>query len=319
MIMFTNPKLRFIPLLIVVTLSFLSWDLDGQTRKNPFEIRNRSVEKIISIVDTTAISSPQDVTHNELKDNQTNQEYKSNPFEVNHIPLRRKDVKVKDVDQKPISSVKKTTSSKGFVYWLLLGALVLLVLATSSQRKLFSNLTRASINENILKLEHRAKKGLSLEYILLYLIYYINGGIFLMLLAHHFAFSPINIQQFLYCALFLIAVYVVKHISLFFVGSIFPIQKETSLYSFAVHVYNGVIGIALFPINLLLTFGDEKVASTTLFIGLGFVGLLLFIRYVRGLAISISYIFNNIILFFIYLCTLEIAPILILVKFLEKL
>lgn len=323
--------------LLVLVILLPTSILFGQNNNNPFEIKNRintpptnpSAAEILSdtsFVPLDTIKSADYYTSTPTSQESNNQSgfkikpSSKNPFEVNHIPLRRKDIKSKSQDKTPQPSGSEVNiqRSKAFIYWLTVVSLVLLVLASSASKNLISTTTKSIFNENILKLNRRTNSNIALGSILLYLIFLINSGIFLMLLWTHYGSGSLSFTTFLKCSSLIAIIYTVRHITLYLFGSIFPLQKESSLYSYTIQVFNAFIGVVLIPINLFLAFGPPNIQSIILLFGLSILSILLIIRYMRGVTISINYIFNNLILFFIYLCILEIAPILLLVKVFSK-
>ena len=108
--------------------------------------------------------------------------------------------------------------------------------------------------------------------------------------------------------------YFIKHAVLRAIGFIFPVQKEISYYSFTIIAFNIFLGIALLPINSLISFSNDKVANICLYLGVIFFLLLYCIRQLRGMFLAANYLTFQKFHFFVYLCTVEIAPILILTK-----
>ncbi len=326
---------RFIRVFIFFfPIVLLSVSTYSQNSNNPFEIKNRidnvSIsEETLPIVTTTKtvqdsvtqklpmLEVQRVVANDKAKTSYQLESNSKNPFEVNHIPLRRKDV-LKNTTEVKNSIKNATPPSKAFIYWVTTLSLMLLTLATASNTKLLAKVTKSIFNENILKLEQRTRTSHSLEYILLYIIFILNASIFALLLWNHFGGEEIKFTSFAKCVGLITIIYIIRHLSNYLFGAIFNLEKETSLYSFTIQVFNAFIGVVLIPFNLFLAFGPDKLHDFTLLFSLSIVAILLIIRYMRGITISINYIFNNLILFFIYLCSLEIAPILILVKVFSK-
>ena len=314
-------QLFLIGLILLINVNQLS----SQNIKNPFEIKNRISSKEDSSFSNQVLDVKRDTI--DQSDEQGNiegiQENVSktidlgneNPFEVDHVPLRKKDVLK---EQKSGEKDTRKTPSKSFIYWAVLIGLILLTLARMSDKKLFKKVFKSIFNENILKQEFRGGASLTLEYIILYLVYFINGGIFLLLVWNFFFDGEISFRNFGLCSLLLLGVYSIRHLTMNLLGTIFPLKKEATLYSFTIQIFNAFIGVCLIPINLFLAFGPERMTKIVLLIGFGLICILLIIRIVRGLTISLTFIFDRLILFFVYLCALEIAPILVLVKLMGK-
>jgi hypothetical protein len=100
-----------------------------------------------------------------------------------------------------------------------------------------------------------------------------------------------------------------------FLGSTFEIAEKTAHYNFTILLFNILAGIALIPINLLLAFGSASLATPVIIIGLIILGLLYLLRQFRGLMIVSDSLGGNGFQFFMYLCAIEILPVLVLFKF----
>ena len=314
-------------LLIGFLLIFWSY-FYGQHQNNPFEIKAR-----LSAIDSSLMTSPivaakalrDTIQVDSLKNEVISTVKSKNPFEVNHVPLRKRTVNNIMLETANSTSgsiktlIKSTTpSSRAFIFWITLATLLLLVVATTSSSGLLSKITKALLNENLLKLEYRNQKNTSLEYILLYVVFIINASIFIVLAFDYFGVMELSIKTFFKTLLGVTIIYILKHLSIVLAGIIFPIEKETSLYNFTIQIFNLFMGVIFVPVNIFLAFGPEKMAEITLYTTLGIIIILLIVRYIRGFTISINYFFRNIIAFFTYLCAMEIAPILVLVRFLQQ-
>jgi hypothetical protein len=97
------------------------------------------------------------------------------------------------------------------------------------------------------------------------------------------------------------------------IGSLFEIDKLIDAYLFQKISYKNFLGLLLFPINLFLIF-SFKPNLTIIYI----IIMILFIINVSGLVTTIktnqSLIKQNLFYFILYLCTLEIAPYIIIYK-----
>ncbi|HKK60761.1 MAG TPA: DUF4271 domain-containing protein [Salinivirga sp.] len=107
--------------------------------------------------------------------------------------------------------------------------------------------------------------------------------------------------------------YIGKWIFSWIIGHFLKIQEETRAYFFHIFVFNKTFALVVFPFLLVLPYIDAQLGVLILkgsFILLGFFYLL---RIIRLLTYSIS---RNVSLFylFLYLCALEIIPILVIVK-----
>ncbi|MBK8109486.1 MAG: DUF4271 domain-containing protein [Saprospiraceae bacterium] len=109
-------------------------------------------------------------------------------------------------------------------------------------------------------------------------------------------------------------IYLFRHAFMWLLGALFPVSKESSLYSYIILVFNILLGLLIVPVNLMLAYGPEAMYSLVLYMGIGAIVLFYVMRTLRGLSISIFLIGQGIVPFFIYLCTAEIAPVLVMIR-----
>ncbi|NJN77358.1 MAG: DUF4271 domain-containing protein [Saprospiraceae bacterium] len=95
---------------------------------------------------------------------------------------------------------------------------------------------------------------------------------------------------------------------------IFPFSKEMNLYNFMIAIFNFVMGIVLLPIIIFVAFTSSNTHTPLLYFALSVVLIIYLFRMIRSLLIVNKYLIHNKFHFFMYLCTVEIAPILILLK-----
>jgi hypothetical protein len=97
---------------------------------------------------------------------------------------------------------------------------------------------------------------------------------------------------------------------------IFPFRKEIKLYNYYEIQVNRMLGILLFPFLLLIAFSLPLISLIAFYASIALVVTMLVIRYIKGFSIGISYFGSHIVHFLLYLCALEIAPVLIVIRLL---
>jgi hypothetical protein len=112
----------------------------------------------------------------------------------------------------------------------------------------------------------------------------------------------------------MILMYLVKYLMIRLSGFIFKVGKEAQDYSSAMFVFINILGLFMLPVVICLEF--VKQINPLVFISTGFLFILGFLcmRLLRGLVIGISSNRVSKFYLFLYLCTLEIVPFVILVK-----
>jgi hypothetical protein len=154
--------------------------------------------------------------------------------------------------------------------------------------------------------------------LLLNLFFVLSIGMFLALLLQYFRLGlDFNFWLlYLYCILGLVSIYLVKFISLKFIGWIFQVSPSTDSYIFIVFTTNKIIGIALLPFLVILAFTygliTEAAMSLSLMVVCGLIAYRFFLSYIsiRG-QIRISFFH-----FVLYLLAFEVIPLLLINKLL---
>lgn len=195
--------------------------------------------------------------------------------------------------------------------------LLLLTFIVNMNRSFLNKVYRAAMNENFSSLLYRERKFSSVTalYYLGYAAFFINGGLFLYLLAWIFDWEIGREHALLTLIGIVTCVYLVKHLVLNVISTIFPVSKELNQYNFNILLFNILLGLVLLPVNVLLAFGPEGLLKPLAITGGVIVLLFYLFRQFRGLLITNRLLAQSPFHFFVYLCTIEILPILIVLKF----
>lgn len=112
----------------------------------------------------------------------------------------------------------------------------------------------------------------------------------------------------------LILMYLAKYIAISLSGFIFKVEKEASDYSAAMFIFINLLGLFMLPVVICLEFVKQLNPVIFIYAGMFFVLSFLCIRLWRGIVIGFSSNRVSKFYLFLYLCTLEIVPFIILVK-----
>lgn len=123
-----------------------------------------------------------------------------------------------------------------------------------------------------------------------------------------------GLVRFVFLSLSVAVAYSVKMILLRFLSTVFDLEKPVALYIFNVFLMIMMIGLLLLPINILLAYGPLQYRYWILLISVGIITLLFVYRLVRAIGIWIGIPGFSLFYLFLYLCTFEIAPLLIIWK-----
>ncbi len=247
----------------------------------------------------------------------------TNPFDIVKIassgqPARGPGFQIRtELSAKPLTAKEKETNYRRFLFVSILIMFIILTLIVTIFRILIEKIWKAFINDNLLNQLHREQSsGLALAYLILYLLFFINAGLFAFLAARHFGItiSLSNVYSLFICMGGIAGYFVAKHFVLWLAGFIFPISKEVDSYQFTIMIFNIVIGLLLVPVVLFIGYAPESTTEIVVYAALAILGAIYLFLYLRGLFIANRFIANNKFHFLLYLCAVEIAPILAILK-----
>lgn len=197
--------------------------------------------------------------------------------------------------------------------------LIMLTLIVTIFRILIEKVWKAFINDNLLnQLLREQGTGITLAYLILYFMFFINAGVFTFLATKQFGIELAgnNIGGLLICIGGILGFFLVKHSLLKIVGFTFPVQKEVAAYNFTIIVFNIIIGFFLVPAVLFTAYAPESAIKYVIYGTVGLLVSMYLFMSLRGLFIANRFIAWHKFHFLLYLCAVEIAPLLIVAKFL---
>lgn len=301
---FFSLKLLLLIFLFSIGGSTLTYGQSG----NPFEIKSRLKEVPVEKND---------------RGNEEKQVDNSNPFEIIRntnisgaappATIIKPQIKEQNTPVVPLSESKK----KSFLFIVILSMLVFAAVTITMMREYIHKAWKAFRNDNILTQLHREQGFLpQLPYILLYVLFFVNAGIFTWLLLEHYDALPfVGTWINLYASTgIILAIFLFKHIILRLLGSLFPVSKELSIYSFSIMIFNIIIGLGLGFFNFGLAYLSEGFFNPLFWITIGLIVVVFLFRQLRGLFTGGKYLAMHKFHFLLYLCAVEIAPVLVYLK-----
>jgi len=280
-------------------------DETNTTPNNPFEVSKSLTPKPTESLSTSKINTPSKVEAND-----------QNPFEIKKPTFSNsKKITVKPA-KKSVSTPVGPLSGK-FKLWMTIILVTILTLLVNLYKSALGKVYRSFLNDNFLKMVHRDYGTVTMiPYLILYTFSLILIGIFIFVVLNYYEISFFSspIIDLLACVGAVFAIFIVKHLVLQIIGSIFPISKAIEQYSFTIIIFGIIIGLLLLPAILLITYAPPNLTITLIYGTFIVIGLVYLYRILRSLFIGIKYISLHKFHFFVYLCTIEIAPLLVLIK-----
>lgn len=225
---------------------------------------------------------------------------------------RQQEKEERFINLPPVLQQKRTLI---FATFLIL--LIMLTLVITINRSVIDHILRAFLNDNFLNLLYREQRGkINIQYLFLYFFFIANLGFFIFLSMDYW-FDVRPETSLLICILLVGCIYLVRYITLNLLSKIFPVAKEANQFNFTIVIFNILLGLILLPINLFLAFAPSKLSLISYYIGIVLLLLFYLFRQMRGLFISVRFLNSSKYHFFAYLCTVEIAPILVGIKLYE--
>ncbi|MCB0704049.1 MAG: DUF4271 domain-containing protein [Saprospiraceae bacterium] len=244
-----------------------------------------------------------------------------NPFDLRIPPKEWKTPVVPIPGSRPMEEIALEVQKSGrFRFVLVLSILILLTFSVSLFRSIIQKTYRSFLNDNFMNQVHREQAGLtSWPYLVLYGVFLFHLGTFVYLAGLEKNLFPDNAYgSHLWRVIGVVSGLIfTKHLVLTLMGGLYPLQKETGQYSFSLIIFGIMCGLILIPFNLLLAYGPENLRPGMIYAVLAILLLLYLYRSVRGVLIGARLLSMHQFHFLLYICTVEIAPIIWLVKIFE--
>ncbi len=154
--------------------------------------------------------------------------------------------------------------------------------------------------------------------LLLNIFFILSGALYLNLVLRHYQLG----EQYnfwillMYCIVGFAFIYIVKFITLKLCGWLLKLSEATDNYIFIVFAANKILGIALLPFIVLLSFTAGLVSEIALTLSLMIVGFLFLYRFYLSYASIHKLVKLEFFHFLLYLLAFEIAPLLLINKLL---
>lgn len=115
-------------------------------------------------------------------------------------------------------------------------------------------------------------------------------------------------------ALILMGVYTFKILFIQFVGVVFNIYPVARQYAFNVYLLNNIMGLLLIPLVAIAYYSGGPADTWAIYAGIALFIVFFVLRFLKSLSIEGIISPVNLLYLFLYLCTLEILPLLVAVK-----
>ncbi|HRI00702.1 MAG TPA: DUF4271 domain-containing protein [Saprospiraceae bacterium] len=239
---------------------------------------------------------------------------KSETASTNLIPKEHWSLKLPSI---PLGTTD-SKQVKNLIFWTLMFLTFLLAVAINLNRSLVANMFKTYANVNYLGLLVRESKDGSMTiYFILYALYFLGLSVFLYILVNQFKglHHPYYLLIF---ASFVCLMYLIRHLSIRLIGRCYDLSVEFSRLNFSIIIFGCTMALILIPMDFIIAFVEPDLGNK-----LSMVMVIIFIaayllRSGRDILLSVNSWRNAPFHFFLYLCSCEIAPLLLLFVFLKR-
>ncbi|RFM26599.1 DUF4271 domain-containing protein [Deminuibacter soli] len=229
-------------------------------------------------------------------------------FQVKYLPMQAPAVMM--------FSSEKLPDNKDLLFYVLVGVVLFLAFIKTAFPKFFGNIFKLFTQPSFRQKQTREQLSQdSLPSLLMNLYFIVVAGLFISVVASQKSWVSIPFWWvLLYSTVILAVIYSGKFLFLRFTGWVFNAGDAAETYTFIVFLINKMLGVILVPALLLIAFSHGAVNSVVLTITVCTIGLLLAYRYAISLGAVRKTLQVNAFHFFIYLCAVEVVPLLLIYK-----
>jgi hypothetical protein len=281
----------------------------------------------VTIAKSPKANAAESVSRN--TDQQVNTDKPVTTDTIKFAPPPAQTIKLVDVwkthELKPVhnSPQQLTDSNPDWLFLILIIVLGVLTYLRVFYRKNFFQIIAACFNNNLTNQIVRDENLLMQRAsVMLNVTFSIIAASYIYLVSVHYDWSLDGIGtgfiRFVFLALIVSAAFTLKFLVLRFCAFLFHLGREMSTYIFNVFIINNLLGIALVPFVALILFGNSIDSTILIITAATVIGIAWLYRIGRGILIATRYPAFSPVYLFLYLCALEIAPLLVLVKLVSK-
>ncbi|MEN9686826.1 MAG: hypothetical protein RLZZ28_2612 [Bacteroidota bacterium] len=212
-------------------------------------------------------------------------------------------------------------NSKDELFYLLVAIVFVLAFIRAIFPKYFRNLFLLFFQTSIRQKQTRDQLLQdNLASLLINLLFVISMGLYFTLLIKYHNWSE---APFWWLALgsvsILTGIYLLKYLFLLFTGWVFNTAEAASSYIFVVFLVNKILGILIIPVLLIIAFSTPEIVTIAVTISFGLILLFFAYRYWISFAAIRNKLNVNALHFLLYLCAVELLPLVLIYKVLMNL
>ena len=188
--------------------------------------------------------------------------------------------------------------------------LIIITMAISINKNRFLTIVRSTVSSNQIRALFRDPRAWTNgQSLILYLIFFFNAAFLLWQVNTKLGLLP-QMRFFIVLA-FVLMVYVSRHIIMWIIGLVYPVEQQAISHSYSIAIHNQAVGVMLLPFILAIEYLSLVPLANVVFSALGLFLLTYLLRQGKSALMSVGSRNFSPFYFFLYLCAIEIAPILV--------
>lgn len=227
-------------------------------------------------------------------------------------------IKYLAMNNKPVYMISSywERESTDYLFYLLSGLVLFLAFIKATFPKYFQHVFKMLFQTSFRQKQTREQLAQNLlPSLLMNLLFVLVVGSFIAVVVTQKKLTGLSFWElWLYSVVGLMALYCLKFLFLRFTGWVFRVKEASETYISIVFLVNKLLGVILLPMLWLVSFSDGELNVVGLTVSLCIVGFLILYRYILSLASVRDMLRVSAFHFFIYLCGVEILPIIIIYK-----
>lgn len=245
---------------------------------------------------------------------------------IPELPLLLQKNKLVHASEKPISifAIKRSAPSTDELFYLIVLIALGIGILKWTYRRYVENLFRVFFNSSLRQSQLTDQLLLAKWPSLFFnIVFFLVGGLYAYLLLNNYHQGRFHHWRYFFMAtLFIAGTYLVKAITIRFLGWLTGFRSEASSYIFVVFLLNKMTGLFLLPMVILIAFANDFMLQLALFLSFIIIGAMFILRYIRSYALLQYRLHISPFHFLLYLVGVEWLPILMIyhasIQFLAK-
>ena len=212
--------------------------------------------------------------------------------------------------------VEKDVAESDIVFYILIFLIFFLGLVRTSFPRYFDSIFTLSFQATFRQTQTREQMAQNFfPAFMLNILFVLCGGLFITLFARFDNRTQLPFWQFfVYSTAILLFIYLIKYIVISLTGWVFNAKDAAGEYRFVVFLINKLLSVIMIPLLFLIAYADNNIKNIAITIVICLAIFSLSVRYLVSLARIRKNLSITAFHFFIYLCAVEIMPLLVIYK-----